>query len=404
MKASLLTALVGVAMAAGCSGGGGGTITIGAILSQTGGLASIGKEELQAAQLAVDEINKAGGVLGKTLKIENRDDGTDNAKARTAADALVALKVPAIVGAIGSGKTLAAAEATIPAGIVLMSGSSTSPELTTLADSGLVFRACPSDALQGKVLAKRAKAKFANVAILHIKNDAYGTGLADAFESSFTALGGTVTDKVGFDEGATSFSALLTSIYTKNPEAILLVAYPPEGAQIIKDYNTAFSAKNTFWYFTDATADKDFVTLVGGSNFTFQHEGSVPGPPSGSGFNAYLAAFKAKYGTDASAGSFSANVYDIVYLFAAAMQAGKAETAAAIRDNLAKVATMGGTVASPGSWSTMASTLSAGGDINFEGASGSLEIDGTGEPPTSLYNIWAVQGGVITETVNGLTP
>src|SRR5262249_9161869 len=138
----------------GC-GDGGSAITIGGLLSQTGTLSTIGQEQIRAAQMAVDEINAGGGVLGTPPVLFNRDDGSD--KTRTpmvAMDLITNQKPPVIVGSIGSGNTVAASDVTIPAGVILFSGSSTSPAITTLADNDTVFRTCPSDALQGQLLAK----------------------------------------------------------------------------------------------------------------------------------------------------------------------------------------------------------------------------------------------------------
>src|SRR5205823_590615 len=117
-----------------------------------------GAENVQAAQLAIDEINKAGGVLGTTLALVNKDDGSDAAKGATAAQALVDLKVPVVIGAAGSSISLSVAAVLAPAKVVQISESSTSPDLTTFADDGYLFRTCPSDALQGVLLAECAKA------------------------------------------------------------------------------------------------------------------------------------------------------------------------------------------------------------------------------------------------------
>src|SRR5437868_5866669 len=134
---------------AGCGGSSKSTITIGALLSQTGSLATIGQEELQAAQLAIDEINAGGGVLDGQLVLTNSDHGSDSTRTPAAATDLITNKKPiAILGGIASGSTVAASGVTIPAGVVLISGASTSPALTQIeSTSGLVFRTCPSDAL-----------------------------------------------------------------------------------------------------------------------------------------------------------------------------------------------------------------------------------------------------------------
>ncbi|HWE31206.1 MAG TPA: ABC transporter substrate-binding protein, partial [Polyangia bacterium] len=180
-----------VCVAAGCGGSTKSSITIGALLSQTGSLATIGQEELEAAQMAVDEINAGGGVLDGQLVLVNADDGSDSTRTAAAATGLITDSKPvAIIGGIASGSTIAATAVTIPAGVVQISGASTSPALTAIeASSGTVFRTCPSDALQGQLLAKRAQAKgFTSVAVTFIPGP-YGQGLADQFQTSFTAAG-----------------------------------------------------------------------------------------------------------------------------------------------------------------------------------------------------------------------
>jgi ABC-type branched-subunit amino acid transport system substrate-binding protein len=391
-----------------CGGSSGSTtiITLGGILSQTGSLATIGQEELQAAQLAIDEINGAGGVLGNSLSLSNIDDGSDPMRAATSATTLVADKVPAILGAIASGSTIPAAGVTIPAGVVLMSGASTSPAISSLSDNDTVFRTCPSDSLQGSLLAKRAKAKgMASVAVVFIPGP-YGQGLSQAFVQNFTQAGGQVPFNQMYSENQQSYMTLLQQVYasTPAPDAILLVAYPVDGAQIVKDYNSAFASKQTFWFFTDATEDPSFVSAVGGSNFTFQHEGTGSPTPNTPPYMAYQSAFLAKYGVAADPGTFSPNVYDATYLIALAMQAGGASDANTIKTNLRGVFDPGNTMVGPGQWATALTTLKSGGKVSYQASSGSVGFDANGDPQTAPYGIWKVSGGTISVVEASVSP
>lgn len=377
------------------------TISIGTVLSVTGDLAAIGTEQLQAVQLAVGEINAAGGVLGSELKVSNKDDGTDAARATAGAEALVAEKVPVVVGAVGSSFTLAVEAVTAPAGVVEISASSTSPALTAVAANGFLFRTCASDALQGKLLAKRAKAAgFTRVAAIYVPG-AYGKGLADTFDAAFTAGGGTTTAKREYTTGQTSYQALLTAVMATTPQAIVLVGYPVDSAQIIKDYLSSFVAADVFWYFPDALEDSGFVTAVGAA-FSFRHEGTGPSAPSGATWDAYQAAFTAKYGKAASTGTYSANAYDAAYLAALAMAAaGKAE-GAAIRDQLIAVSA-GGTTYAAKDFRAAADAAAKGADIDYAGASGPVDMDANGDVITN-YDTWRVQGTTITIVERGLAP
>lgn len=376
-------------------------LQLGAVLSTTGDLAFIGNEQLEAANLAVTEINAAGGVLGKDLEITLKDDASDKVKAKAGAEALVTAKVPVILGSTGSGLTLEVAAVAAAGQVVQISGSSTSPSITTFADNGYLFRTCASDTGQGRVLAKRAKAKFTKVAVLFVPGP-YGQGLADSFATAFVAAGGTVTLKKQYTETQTSYSALLTEAYLGNPEAIVLIAYPVDGSQIIKDYLSTFSTKGTFWFFTDGTYEPTFISGVGASNFTFQHEGSGPADPTGARWDTFKAAFKAKYTKDVSTGAFSVNVYDAVYLAALAMEAGGKADGPTVKDNLVAVSS-GGTAYGPGDFKAAVADAKAKKDINFEGASGNVDLDTAGDV-VAPYSIWKVSTGKFTTVEASISP
>lgn len=382
------------------------TVKLGAVLSTTGDLAGIGEAQAQAIALAVSQINDGGGVLGgKKLELVSADDGTDTAKARTAAQTLVDKKVTAVVGAVGSGLSLAAADVLSKAKIVQISASSTSPLLTTFADDGYLFRACPSDAAQGKLLAQRAKAKgFTKVAVLSIPG-AYGDGLAGTFDETFVAGGGTVTYKQSYIESAANYDTQLNDLFATSPQAVLLVAYPVDGGSIIKGYTLAHAGAGAFWYFTDAIASPEFVTGAGGgSAFSFSHEGSLPSSPSGAQWDAFAKAFKAKTGADANAGYYVGQAYDAVYLLALALEkAGKAD-GAAVRDALASLTSSSGTAYGADKFKDAADAAKAGTKIVFQGAAGPLVLDEKGDPLGALYDLWQVKDGVVTATEKGVAP
>ena len=137
MKRILILLLtVGLTLTLALSGLAAETIKIGALMSLTGGLGPYGPSILDGAQMAVDMINAAGGVLGKQVELVVRDTATSPDVGRDAASKLVELdKVPAIVGALSSGVTLAASSVTIPAEVVLISPASTAPSIPALDDN-----------------------------------------------------------------------------------------------------------------------------------------------------------------------------------------------------------------------------------------------------------------------------
>jgi neutral amino acid transport system substrate-binding protein len=374
-------------------------VHIGAILSQTGMLATSGQDHLEAVQLAVDEINVGGGVIGAMLDVTNVDDRSDPAGAGAAATELADRGVPAIIGAITSDATLAAAAVVTAREVVLMSGGATSPALSGY--SPWFFRTCPPDSLQGQLLAKRAVARgYSRAAVLFIPG-AYGEKLAQAFVSNFTALGGTVAFDQEMMTGQASYHDLLAQAFATNPQAVLLIAYPVDAAQVVRDYVSAFAFHQAFWFFTDSTQDSSFITAVGGNNFTFAHEGTGPAPGLGEGYPRFANAFTARFGRAPE--GHSPDYYDATYLIALAMQKGGKAEGAAIRDNLRSVSSPPGLVVGPQQWATARLSLLAGTDVDYNGAGNNDDLNADGDV-IGPYDLWDVENGQITITQHGVSP
>ena len=182
-------------------------LKIGILVPFTGDLSDFGPGFFDAAKLAAQEINAAGGVFGQDIVLVDADTGTIEATGIESANTLIDVEgVSAIVGAASSAVTLPIAESvTGPAGILMISPSSTSPALTSVADNDFLFRSTISDAAQGVVLAELAiDLGFTSVCTFFV-NTAYGEGLADQFKETFEALGGTVPAAVPHEQEQTSY-------------------------------------------------------------------------------------------------------------------------------------------------------------------------------------------------------
>ena len=157
----------------------------------TGSLSEFGPPLRNSIELAADHVNRAGGVGGASMVIISRDTAVNPVQGVDGAKGLVDVEnVVAIVGALSSGVTIAVAQSvTVPQETLLISGASTAPSITVLEDNDFVFRTTPSDASQGVVLARVAQEQGYETAAIMYVNNAYGEGLADQFEESFTALG-----------------------------------------------------------------------------------------------------------------------------------------------------------------------------------------------------------------------
>jgi ABC-type branched-subunit amino acid transport system substrate-binding protein len=362
-------------------------IEFGAILTTTGDLAGIGASLLASASLAVKEINASGGVLGRNIQIVNIDDHTEIGGATAAAESHYASGIPAVIGAIGSAWTIEAAEVAAN-GMVLVSPTSSSPLITDLDDNGYVFRTCPSDALQGRLMAERAiSAGIQTAAVIYIEG-AYGGEMTATFTDSFVAAGGIVTSSIAYDENQSSYVELWAEVFELSPEAIVMPVYPVDGAQMMVDYNTHFATEDVFFYFADALANDDFVTLVGSDNFSFRYEGTAP---SGEGeyFSDFAEAFELEFGE--SPGIYQSHMYDAVYLVALAAKAAGSLDPAAIRDAMTEVSYGGEQLGPSGAMEIAESGI----DFDYQGASGTVDFDNNGDV-VAPYAIWVVEDGQIT--------
>jgi ABC-type branched-subunit amino acid transport system substrate-binding protein len=213
---------------------GDGVLTIGSILPQTGSLAFLGPPEFAGFDLAIADINAAGGVLGQPvegIKGDSGDTSTDTASKTV--DRLLAENVDAIIGAASSGVTLTVIDKVTSAGVVLFSPANTSPALSDYADKGLYFRTAPPDIYQGDVLGQKVLQDGNQTVAILALNDAYGTGLSDAAEKTIIAGGGEVVIKKIYDPTAASFDTEVDEVVAADPDAIMIIGFD-ESAKILR--------------------------------------------------------------------------------------------------------------------------------------------------------------------------
>ena len=185
------------------------TLKIGANLPQTGSLAFLGPPEFAGVDLAVQEINDAGGVLGNPVEVFHVDSSdTSTNVAVTTADEQLQRGVDAVIGAASSSVSLTIIDKITSAGVVQISPANTSTQFTDYEDNGLYFGTAPSDTFQGAVLAELALGDGVTKPAIMVLQDAYGETLAEVFEDNYTAAGGSLaTDAVFYDPKAASFEA-----------------------------------------------------------------------------------------------------------------------------------------------------------------------------------------------------
>jgi branched-chain amino acid transport system substrate-binding protein len=266
-------------------------IPVGVAGPMTGGEAAFGAQLKNGAELAVADINAAGGVLGKKLRLEVGDDACDPKQARAVAEKLSSLKVPFVAGHFCSSSSIPASEPYAESGVLQITPASTNPQFT---DRNLwnTFRVCGRDDQQGQVageyLAKAYKGK--KVAILHDRTT-YGKGLADETKKSLNKNGLKEAMYESYTKGDKDFTALVTRMKAANIDVVYLGGYHTEGGLILRQMRDQGMktmlvggdslVTNEFWAITGASGD--------GTKMTFG-----PDPRRKKTAEAVVAKFKAK--------------------------------------------------------------------------------------------------------------
>ena len=215
----------------GCGGGGSSsnTIKIGSLESMTGDNATFGKSTQEGIELATEEINKSGGVLGKQIEVIVADDQSQAAQVRQAVLKLIEQdKVVSILCEVASGRTAAAAPDCQKNKIPLLSPSSTRNDVTDAGD--YIFRSCFTDALQGKWMVEIATdtLKTKKAALLVDVQNAYSVGLAKVIREEFAKKGGTIVREENYSAQSKDFQTQLTNIRAADPEVVFLPGYYSE--------------------------------------------------------------------------------------------------------------------------------------------------------------------------------
>ena len=366
-------------------------INIGVILGFTGPIESLTPDMALGAELALNEANASGLLLGGKTLVSIRADSTcvDSSAAQAAAEALVSNdNVAAIMGADCSGVTGAVANnVAVPNGVVMISPSATSPALSTIDDNGLFFRTSPSDARQGQVLADILGDRgVASVALTYTNND-YGKGLADAFQSAFEAAGGTVTISAAHEDGKGDYSAEVGALAAAGGEMLAVMGYADQGGVGIIQAALDTGAFDSF-VMGDGMRSQSIVDAIGEDL-----EGSFGTQPGSAGEGAGKIAALLEGVAAQPDGPYTAESYDAAALIALAIQAGGSADRASIAAQVLNVANAPGEPIGVGEIAKGLEILANGGEIDYQGAS-DVELIGPGEAAGS-YQEWEVEGGTI---------
>ena len=360
-------------------------LRIGLLMDFSGGSEEVLRDRKRGFELAIKHLNDAGGVLGLPVATAMGDTTADPEAAVAEARRLIEVeRVHAVVGPNSSAASLPIAERVIgPAGVPTISFSATSPELTGVADNDFFFRIALSDVSQGPVLARVVRERgFDNVGLLHV-DDAWGRGLAGAFESAWTGIIQSVA--VGRDQAG--FRAELRAAAGEGAKALVVITPGTLAEAIVREaLETGLFDR---FAFGDAAKRPSLVRAIGGTRL-----GGMYGTgPATSPESAASAAWEAAYVQDHGALPVRAYVketYDATVALALASQAAGRLDGAAIRDRLRAIGAAPGTVvnAGPRGIADALRILAGGGAIDYEGASGSMDWDENGDLRRGHIGIW----------------
>ncbi|SDF63856.1 ABC-type branched-chain amino acid transport system, substrate-binding protein [Onishia taeanensis] len=368
-------------------------LNVGVLVPLTGDLQSYGEPSLRAAELAVKEINADGGVMGEPIEISAGDTQTSPQPGVAAAQKLVNVQgVHAIFGALSSGVTIPVAQSVSkPEQVLQISNASTSPVITSLDDDDFLFRTVPSDAFQGVALSEiTAEKGYKTVSVIYVNND-YGKGLTDAFSKAFEAQGGTVAATVAYEQGQAAYRGELQQADTGGTEALVLIGYPENGETILRQALEGGFFRD--FVFTDGMKAPELIDNLGAQAL----EGAIGTVPQARGDSPgaqhFASAYDGEYG-EVPPKPYLDTAYDALYVIAlAAEQAGSTDHVA-IRDSVRMVANPPGVKVGPGEFAKAVELIAAGEDIDYEGASGSVNFDNNGDVP-GTFGEWTFKDGEI---------
>ncbi|MFO1204573.1 MAG: branched-chain amino acid ABC transporter substrate-binding protein [Burkholderiales bacterium] len=345
---------------------GAAVVKVGVASPLTGPQAHIGNDIKNGVQLAVEDLNAQGVVVGGNkieLVLVSEDDEANPTKATTVAQKLADAKVIGVVGHFNSGASIPASKIYSDAGIPQISPSSTNPKYTQQGFK-TTFRVVAHDDQQGPTLARFAVEKLGakNIAVID-DSTAYGQGLADAFEKTAASLGANIVAREHTTDKDTDFTAILTKIKGAKPDLIMFGGIDPQAGPMAKQMaSLGIPAKLIGG---DGMQTPNFVKLAGDA--AEGQMASMPGLPKEKmpGGQKFMEKYKAKFGKDVEL--FAPMGYDAVFVFVDAMKrAGSPDPA---------------------------KYLPEVGKTKIDGVIGPIEFDDKGDLKNGPITVYVVKGG-----------
>jgi branched-chain amino acid transport system substrate-binding protein len=290
-----LPLVIAASLALGCTKKSDDEIVVGAYLSLSGPDSTFGIDSKDGIALAVDEVNAAGGVKGKKIRVVYEDDKSTTQEATQKVRQLIDRdKAVALLGEVASSRSLAGGLIANTSKVPMISPSSSAKDVTEGRD--WVFRTCPTDEMQGVSAARFVKdeLKKTKVGVFYTAQDTYSTGLAKAFRDAFTKIGGQIVVDKGYPKGETNFRTFLAELKAASPEVVFVPNYYGDMVPIARQAKE-LGMPGSIFIGGDGWDSADLLTGAGaeleGAYFMDHYAPDVPWPAS----KAFLSKFAAKY-------------------------------------------------------------------------------------------------------------
>lgn len=379
---------------------------LGGVVALTGAQGAIGKVIADAGRLAVDQVNKAGGVKGCQVEFVVRDDTSQPSVGLDAARFLVDVqKVNAIVGLVGSGTALSVVNSvSVPNKVPTIACCAVTPALTKMAEEGKTggyfFRTIPTARNMALAHAKAVTDRgYKKTVIMYINND-FGNGVAPDAKQAIEKLGGKVVASIGYAENQPSYRSDVTKALALEPDSLVLVGLSGDGTVLLREWFSLGGTRNVVLHNTMRSAE---VIKNVGERFLDKAVGVDNGQATGPTADAFNNDFQAAYSRPA-VGPGLHTMYDAAAVTLLAMQAAPKLDGASIRDALRAVQDPAGVEVGPGveGLKKGLDALKAGRKIRYVGATGAFRFDRNGDV-TGPMLIWKLTGGnIVTDSTISL--
>jgi branched-chain amino acid transport system substrate-binding protein len=366
--------------------GSGDAVVMGLLVPESGSLSAIVNSLAKPTLLAIDQINAAGGINGKPVRLAQADDGSTPTVASSSFDNLVnSQKINTLIGPAGSSTVLGIMDKIKSSSIPTCSGSATASNLSKADSGGFFFRTAPSDDLQGPALATVVTNDGHSKVGILVRNDDYGTGFGKAIAKGITDSGGPVVEQVAYDPNGTNFDGDVSRVLAKNPDAVVVIGYNDDGAKVVSSLIAKGAGPKTMPMYTgDGMQSSKFAETVDPSDKS-KVEG-LKGTAAASNPEGITSPFQAEFTKLGVDPIYSSYYWDCTNLMALAVVKAQSTDPAKIRDAFAQNVQGDENC---DDFKSCKAALDAGKSIHYRGASNRFEKWSGNEPAGGAYEIWA---------------